>query len=337
MGGGILGGVGLERLPDSGRPGGIVTTSELAGCGIGKAAIRVLVRHGSLVPVRRGAYAQAAVVAGIAGPAGRREHLLRLAAALAVIGPGAAGSHEDAALVHGLDLLQRPPGDLVTVTRPIGRDCRRIATPVVRIRAAALPPAQVTARNGVMVTSVARTVVDLARSSQFRSGVVVADSALYRGKTTKAELDAVLEACPRWPGIERARQVVEFSDARSESPFESISRIAFRDGGLPPPDLQVWVGADDRIVGRVDFLWRQYATVAEADGAIKYADPDRARMQLRRDAALREAGFEVVHFSWRELTATPGQVIESIRAAFRRSIALRSAGQVTAGQVTALA
>ncbi len=83
--------------------------------------------------------------------------------------------------------------------------------------------------------------------------MVSADSALYRGKVSKAELEAVIAACSRWPGIGRARGVVEFSDGRSESPFESISRVAFRDGGLPPPELQVWVGGDGGPVGRVDF------------------------------------------------------------------------------------
>lgn len=42
-----------------------------------------------------------------------------------------------------------------------------------------------------------------------------------------------------------AREVVAFSDARSESALEPISRVAFRDHGLPPPRLQVWVGRDE--------------------------------------------------------------------------------------------
>ena len=181
------------------------------------------------------------------------------------------------------------------------------------------------------VTSVARTVVDLARSSSFRSGVAVADSALHDKKTTDSELRAVVAGCSRWPGIGRARRVVEFSDARSESPFESIARVAFRDGGLPPPELQVWVGGDSLgVIGRADFLWREHRTIAEADGAVKYADPDRARKQLRRDADLREAGFEVVHFTWHELATAPHQVIDSVRAAFRRASVLRAAGPMSA-------
>lgn len=173
------------------------------------------------------------------------------------------------------------------------------------------------------MTSVARTVVDLARSTSFRSGVVAADSALYRRKMSRAELDAVIAACRRWPGIDRARRVAAFCDEKSESPFESVARVAFHEFGLPRPELQVWVGGDHGPIGRADFLWRQQRTIAEAGGALKYADPDRARQQLHRDADLRDAGFEVVHFSWRELTSSPGQVICRIRAAFERSNALR--------------
>jgi very-short-patch-repair endonuclease len=114
---------------------------------------------------------------------------------------------------------------------------------------------------------------------------------------------------------------VEFSDARSESAFESISRVVFREQRLPPPELQIWVGGDGLVIGRVDFLWRRYRTIAEADGAAKYQNPDRARRQLRRDAELRAAGFEIVHFTWGELHMAPAQVAQSIRMAFRRGVA----------------
>jgi hypothetical protein len=126
--------------------------------------------------------------------------------------------------------------------------------------------------------------------------------------------------------VDRARRVVGFSTDLAESPFESIARVAFDEGGLPPPELQVWVGGEDRPIARVDFLWREHGTIAEADGALKYADPDRARQHLHRDADLRDAGFEVVHFSWRELTVSPAQVIGWINAAFARTSPVRRAG-----------
>lgn len=262
----------------------------------------------------RGAYVRA--VDMLRDPVG--EHALRVAAALAVARPGPVGSHRSAAAIHGLDLLGRwRAAEAVTVTRPPGQGSGT-GRAGVRVHVAALPGEHVTVCGGLLVTSVARTVVDLARTSPFRDGVVVADSALRTGQTSKGELLAVAADCAKWPGIHRARLVVEFCDGKSESPLESISRVAFRDHGLPAPELQVWVGdEDDGLVGRADFLWRRHQTIGEADGAIKYADAGRAISQLRRDDALRQAGFQVVHFTWDEINRVPHQVAASIRRAFR--------------------
>jgi hypothetical protein len=127
--------------------------------------------------------------------------------------------------------------------------------------------------------------------------------------------------CARWPGIQAAKRAVAFADARAESVLESLARVVFHEHGLPPPDLQAWVGDDRDVVGRADFLWRAFRTVGEADGAVKYADPARAMAQLERDARLRAAGFEVVHFTWQQITRSPDHVIASVRTAFRRGSA----------------
>jgi hypothetical protein len=188
----------------------------------------------------------------------------------------------------------------------------------VLVHIAALPAGHVVSHRGVPLTSVPRTVIDLARTLPFAEGVAVADSALQARLTSKSDLAAVISDCGRWPGLRRAREVTAFSDARSESVLESLSRAAFRQAGLPAPDLQVWVGDDGEVIGRVDFLWRRYRTIGEADGALKYQTPARARTQLERDARLRAAGYEVVHFTWPQITRAPAQVIEDIQVAFRR-------------------
>ena len=143
--------------------------------------------------------------------------------------------------------------------------------------------------------------------------MVAADSALHRKLTSKQELREVLAACQRWRGIRRATEVVEFADLRAESPLESIARVVFRDCGLPPPDLQVWLGGVAEPVGRVDFYWKRYLTVAEVDGDMKYQDPARAKAQLRRDSLLRSDGYEVVHLDWQEVTGAPDYVAAMVR------------------------
>jgi hypothetical protein len=109
---------------------------------------------------------------------------------------------------------------------------------------------------------VARTVVDLARSSDFRRAVVVADSALRIGRTSDPELHTVLEACAGCRGIQLAKEVVAFADRLSESALESIARVVFRDCGLPPPELQAQIPCPG-VIYRVDFFWRQLRTIGE--------------------------------------------------------------------------
>jgi hypothetical protein len=241
--------------------------------------------------------------------------LLSAAAAAAALGPAAVVSHETAALLHGLSMLGPPPA-VLAMTRPPGVGSRS-ARPGVHVYCAALPAEHVGGRLGVPVTTVARTVIDLARVLDFRSGVVVADSALQQKLTSDKELKAVIAACQRWPGLRRAGQVVEFADGGAESPLESLARIVFRDGGLPPPELQVEI-RDSEFIGRVDFLWRRFRTIAEVDGAGKYDNRDLARRELRRDKRFREARYEVVHFDWKEINGDPGYVVASVWAAFEQ-------------------
>jgi hypothetical protein len=303
---------------------GVATTAELLAAGLTEVRIRWLVRRRVLVQVCRGVYA-AASKARLARGDPRQERVLLAAAAVALAGPRAVVSHHDAAVIHRLALLEAPSAGVCSISRPPAATRGRRLRSSVNVHTAALPSRHVTVAAGLPVTTVARTVMDLARTMPFRSGVVVADSALHEQKTSAAEFQEVIDDCTRWPGIGKARQVAAFSHPSAESPFESIGRVAFRDGGLPPPVLQAWIsGGQGRMIGRVDFLWVEHGTIAETDGAMKYADPDRARQQLRRDAELRQAGFEVVHITWAELLSDPDRVVRSIRAAFGRHAALRS-------------
>ena len=168
---------------------------------------------------------------------------------------------------------------------------------------------------GISLTSASRTVVDIARTSSFVQGVVVADCALRLDKTSHPELMHVARSCKQWPGIEQAKKVIMFGDGNADSVLESCARVAFAEAGLESPELQAQV-----VVGatayRVDFLWRKYRTIAEADGLAKYTEPTDLRRQFERDRKLRAARYQVVHFTWREIFSTPDYVVAQIREAF---------------------
>jgi predicted transcriptional regulator of viral defense system len=297
----------IVRLAD------IVTTEELLELGRSPSQIRTMARRGQLVRLRRGCYATKKLAEPVLQLGFGNQFLL--AAAAIKTRPGSVASHQTAARIHELDMLAEP-GGLVTLTRPPGQTSGSVR-PGLRLHSADLPAGHVTNRFGVPVTTVARTVIDLARCLAFREGVVVADSALHHKLTSARDLREVVAECRQWRGVRRAARVVAFADGLAESPLESIARVVFDDVGLPRPELQIPLVVAGTSV-RVDFFWRRFLTIAEVDGALKYADPMRARLQLRRDKKLRDAGYEVVHFDWQEITEAPEEVAASIRAAFRR-------------------
>ena len=298
---------------DAVRKSRVASVAEWRATGLTEARIRSLVRSGALVRVWHGVYATRSAVEWAKGsPA--RGHALLVIAARASVGRDSVASHQSAALIHGLDLFPRA-ADTVILTRPTARRSSRLRASALFFHAAELPDDHVTQLLGARVTTVPRTVVDLARVSSFISAVVTADSALRAGATTKEALIATCDACARWPGIRQARRAVEFSDSRAESVLESCARVIFAEHGLDPPELQFTVtGPDFRY--SVDFYWPKYRVIAEADGEIKYSDPRRAIRQLERDQRLRDHGYKVIHFTWRELFQNPRAVIERIRKAF---------------------
>ena len=231
------------------------------------------------------------------------------------VGRDAVASYHSAAVLHRLDLLESPPSETVTVTLPADRHGRGWRPLGVTFHCADLPAEHVTRLYNLPVTTAARTVVDLARTLPFMDAVVVADSALHAEKTAKPELRQILDSCVSWPGVRQARRVVSFADERAGSALESAARVVFDESGLDPPELQVTIHLPAHAF-LVDFFWRSHRVIVEADGLAKYAADKDLIAQFQRDRLLRDAGYKVVHFTWRELFKTPELVIARIRQAF---------------------
>lgn len=291
----------------------MTTTGHWRARGVSKQQIRTLTRSGDLVQLRQGVYATRTAVQW-AGADQVRHHLLHVLAARATAGRDAVASYQSAAILHRLDLLESPPVSRVTLTVPPSRRWERAKSAEIVFRCAELPAEQVTRLYDVPVTTVTRTVADLARTLPFTDAVVLADSALRAEKTTKARLDMALDGCARWPGVKQGRRVVKFADERAESPLESAGRVVFDQFGLEPPELQATVITAGGAF-RVDFLWRAHRLVAEGDGLLKYRDRANLIRQFDRDRLLRDAGYKVVHFTWAELFKAPEIVIGRIRRA----------------------
>jgi hypothetical protein len=190
----------------------------------------------------------------------------------------------------------------------------------VDLHAAGLPEGQITVRHGIPVTSAARTVVDIGRSRPFRYALMTADAALRAGPTDRDDLIRVLAACKGWPGVRSARRVVNFADPNAESPLESVCRAVFAEQNLPSPECQAWLDDGAGWSARVDFLWPERHTVAEADGLLKYTDTDVLRAEKLRQEHLEQLGYAVVRVTWNQATRTPAVVADRIRRAFTRQL-----------------
>lgn len=298
--------------------GGPFTRPEAEAAGYSKDEIHHRVQCGRWIALRRGVYVErdflAECDAGGAEGAYRR-HSVDAAATVLAVGDAVA-SHESALAIFRLSVAKVP--DAVSVTRPRLASGRTRLAGVI-IRRAALPPCQRVSWLGVPVTTPARTVADLARRLPFRHAVMVADTALHAGLTDRAELERVLADCVNWPGAARARKVVQFADAKAESALESIARVVFAEQDLPAPEVQVRIVVRSGLIFRVDFLWRRFRTIAEADGLMKYSDPSALRDEKLRQEALADLGFEIVRFTWKQLHEDPAAVAARIRRAFARA------------------
>lgn len=171
-------------------------------------------------------------------------------------------------------------------------------------------------RDGLLVTSPTRTIVDLARTASFATGVAACDRALStrddgNGIFLHVERAALLEAAERLAGqrgVCRLRSVAEFADGRSGSAGESFSRVQIARLHLPPPDLQVEVVDLDGRAWHSDFGWEGSALLGEFDGIAKYTrnrylkDRDVAEVvieeKLREDAMRLASGCRMVRWIW---------------------------------------
>ncbi|UKJ65420.1 hypothetical protein H1Q78_09035 [Cellulosimicrobium cellulans] len=291
-----------------------------------RAELAARARDGELVRVRRGVYLPSPHVVASA----REEWLLgqvrglvdRLSTPFWV-------SHDTAALLWGCWTWRLPPfAHLTQLGHP---NVERERDAVVRRHWTDLPVRDRAELDGVPVTSLERTLVDCARALPLERSLVVVDSAFRMGADRRL-VDSIVEESRGKRGVVRARRALELADPRSESPGETLVRLAAVLGGLPAPTPQVPV-TTARGTYDVDLAWLDARVVIEFDGAVKYSggaygDPDDVRRaQDVREAALVAAGWTVVRFTWEDLgdpVAVGCRLAETRRLALRRRASRRS-------------
>lgn len=234
-----------------------------------------------------------------------------------------------AAALHGLPLFDAAPGR----AHVMSRDGRSGASNASVVRHRDRWDGDTVAIGGLVATTRARTVVDVARTAARTTGIGVADAALRAAArvpgSRNLDLDAaerereamfaVVAAAPRVRGVRRAREIIAFADPRAESVGESISRLHLADLGFQGVECQVRVRAAGRVY-EVDFGIG--GVLGEFDGVTKYVDRELRRGrsieqvvidEKRREDAIRAAsGKRMIRWIMRDLAT---------RNAFRRMLA----------------
>jgi hypothetical protein len=236
-----------------------------------------------------------------------QRHLLEVRAAVAAARTSVLISHASAAVLLCLPLVGvRLSRVHATVVGSSGGPPDALVA-----RHATDRPVAETVVDGIRVTTAARTVVDLARTSGFLAGVVAGDAALRSGLVTPDQLRDEVRTVGRLRGVRVARDVVAFVDGRSESPGESLSRVRMRELGLALPTLQHVVTDRQGFVGRVDFWWEEAQVIGEFDGRSKYGiahgASDAADLlwseKLREDRLRGATRATVVRWTWSDAWA----------------------------------
>ena len=236
---------------------------------------------------------------------------------------GSVVSHGSAAVLHRLPVWAAAIAHVHVTRSRSGHGKRRS---LVHAHSAPLDETDIVLIDGIAVTSVARTVLDLARTLPMEQAVALGDRALREG-LSPGFLTAGLVRMERWPGVRKARRTVEFLDRRSESVGESVSRVRLHFDGLPAPELQQEiVGPDGRVVARVDFLWKEQRTVGEFDGQVKYGRALNPGQDIEevladektREDLIRDCDLQVARWIWRDFYR-PGVIRDRVLRAFARS------------------
>lgn len=195
------------------------------------------------------------------------KHVIAIRAAVAATGRQLVLSHWSAAVLHGLDALaERLNSVHATFTDAGLRGLDRLSGHVF-----AISDEEIVEMHGLLVTTIGRTVVDVAASGAFAEGVVVADSALRAGVPRELIEAAVDLAGPR-RAANRIAAVVEFADGDSGSAGESLSRVTMHAMGLRP-ELQRRHHDFRGFIGKSDFFFPEVQAVGEFDGRVKFQDP----------------------------------------------------------------
>ena len=275
------------------RQHGVVALWQLTDAGLTRGWIDLRLARRRLHPLYPGVYAVGHPVLTIEG---------RWMACVLAGGRDAVLSHRSAAALW--QILPTSESAWIHITRPSRRGARRRKGLVVHRPGV---PVDVTAENGIPVTTVMQTLLDLAATVDRTTVEQAVDAAERRGL-----VEAGAEVPAGRNGARLLREVLgEHVAAPTRSELERRFLVLCREDGIPAPEVNTIVAGVE-----VDMVWHAWRLVVELDGG-----NHRSRIVFEsdheRDARLTLAGYRTERFTWQQVTEAPERVAAVVRAAMR--------------------
>lgn len=180
---------------------------------------------------------------------------------------------------------------------------------VLKIRESTLLPGQPLHRlptpfTSGSVTSLQQSLLDLARWHPLSDAVEAIDHCLHHGLTTKDELQGLLPLLSGKHGANAAARAIQLSHHASESPRESLIRLAMWEAGFPAPYLQANIrDRYGQFIGRLDYFYPCCCLGIEYDGDGKYQgqfgfSPQQvAEAEMHRTKKMGNAGIKLIRIT----------------------------------------
>jgi putative AbiEi antitoxin of type IV toxin-antitoxin system len=284
---------------------GVISATQLRDLGLDKHWVRRRVASGLLHRLYRGVYS-----VGVRTVSRRGRYL----AGVFACGPGAALSHRSAADVWGL----RPNATRVEVTVP---EKRPGAPGITTHRTRLLDPQDFTTRDGIPVTSVARTLLDLSAVVRPPDLEVAIDRA---ERLRLFDLTAVVDVLDRARGRRGARVLQRVVAAYAASTQKSELERRFRKllayaPDIPRPRFNALVDGETG-THEVDAHWYEQQLAVQLDGFEFHRTRRDREQDAVSDGDLELAGWRVIRLTWDDATVNGERTLRRLRLALSRGI-----------------
>ena len=275
------------------RAHGTASRAELLEAGITAAQIESRLASGALLREYRGAYR-----VGHRAPSVEARYI----AAVKACGEGALLSGRAAAFLFGLLRGAAPPPP--EVTAPTERRVRGVQTR----RSRRMDPREATIWRRIPVTTVARTLVDLAAVMTPDELGRACHEAGVRHRTTPAEVEAVLARRRNRPGAGGLRQVLRGDVRVTLSKLEARFLRRLREAGLALPET-------NRLAGerRVDCRWPDLRVTVELDSYRYHQSRHAWEQDRRREREAHARGDQFRRYTYGDVVERPAAMMDELR------------------------